>query len=224
MFGEGSYAKLPPGYQWSTPAGDRNCWHWWMAGSYGDTMQSCMYPPNPPLNWNYNSPLVNPSPARRRRQPVPALGFEPPPRRVQLRLLRRLGEVHQGHDQLLADRAHRDVPARHRDLQQPAPERRVSPRRLLGEPRLDLRRLSGPLDPGERRSDQRRPVSERGRPRSPGGPAGAAAPLRLRAPLPGRVAMAAVTHPEPVPGTHLDPACPGTPAGWRRWICCGAWS
>ena len=60
MFGEGSYAKLPPGYQWSTPAGDRNCWHWWMAGSYGDTMQSCMYPPNPPLNWNYNSPLVNP--------------------------------------------------------------------------------------------------------------------------------------------------------------------
>ncbi|MFO0890129.1 MAG: DUF1559 domain-containing protein [Isosphaeraceae bacterium] len=60
MFGEGSYAKLPPGYQWSSPAGDRNCWHWWMAGSYGDTMQSCMYPPNPPLNWNYNSPLVNP--------------------------------------------------------------------------------------------------------------------------------------------------------------------
>jgi prepilin-type N-terminal cleavage/methylation domain-containing protein/prepilin-type processing-associated H-X9-DG protein len=50
MFGEGSMRKLPPGLQ---PSGDRACWHWWMAGSYGDTMQNCMYPPNPPLNWNY---------------------------------------------------------------------------------------------------------------------------------------------------------------------------
>ena len=53
MFGEGSYSKLPPGYQWDTPAGDRSCWHWWMAGSYGDTLQSCMYAPNPPATWNY---------------------------------------------------------------------------------------------------------------------------------------------------------------------------
>ena len=52
MFGEGSYSKLPPGYQWDTPAGDRSCWHWWMAGSYGDTLQSCMYAPNPPATWN----------------------------------------------------------------------------------------------------------------------------------------------------------------------------
>ncbi|ODT98578.1 MAG: hypothetical protein ABS79_05630 [Planctomycetes bacterium SCN 63-9] len=54
MFGEGSYSKLPPGYQ---PTGDRSCWHWWMAGSYGDTLQNCMYPPNPPLTWNF--PQIN---------------------------------------------------------------------------------------------------------------------------------------------------------------------
>ena len=24
-----------------------------MASSYGDTLQNCMYPPNPPLSWNY---------------------------------------------------------------------------------------------------------------------------------------------------------------------------
>jgi prepilin-type N-terminal cleavage/methylation domain-containing protein/prepilin-type processing-associated H-X9-DG protein len=50
MIGEGSMGKLPSGTQ---PTGDRSCWHWWMAGSYGDTMQNCMYQPNPPLNWNY---------------------------------------------------------------------------------------------------------------------------------------------------------------------------
>jgi prepilin-type N-terminal cleavage/methylation domain-containing protein/prepilin-type processing-associated H-X9-DG protein len=54
MFGEGSYSKLPPGYQ---PTGDRSCWHWWMASSYGDTLQSCMFAPNPPLTWNF--PQIN---------------------------------------------------------------------------------------------------------------------------------------------------------------------
>jgi prepilin-type N-terminal cleavage/methylation domain-containing protein/prepilin-type processing-associated H-X9-DG protein len=58
MFGEGAYGKLPPGYQQDTPKGDRSCWHWWMASSYGDTLQHCMYPPNPPITWNYNYPEV----------------------------------------------------------------------------------------------------------------------------------------------------------------------
>ena len=40
LFGEGVYGGLT--------AADQYCWHWWMAGSYGDTMQSCMWPPNPP--------------------------------------------------------------------------------------------------------------------------------------------------------------------------------
>jgi len=39
LFGEGIYGRLSQD--------DQNCWHWWMAGNYGDTMQTTMYPPNP---------------------------------------------------------------------------------------------------------------------------------------------------------------------------------
>jgi prepilin-type N-terminal cleavage/methylation domain-containing protein/prepilin-type processing-associated H-X9-DG protein len=28
---------------------DQNCWHWWTAGNYGDSLQSCMFAPNPDL-------------------------------------------------------------------------------------------------------------------------------------------------------------------------------
>jgi prepilin-type N-terminal cleavage/methylation domain-containing protein/prepilin-type processing-associated H-X9-DG protein len=51
LFGEGVYGGLT--------ASDQYCWHWWMAGSYGDTMQSCMWPPNPPNAWEFPNPPFN---------------------------------------------------------------------------------------------------------------------------------------------------------------------
>ena len=39
LFSEGAFGRLSNQ--------DKMDWHWWMAGSYGDTMQTCMYPPNP---------------------------------------------------------------------------------------------------------------------------------------------------------------------------------
>ncbi len=51
LFGEGSYGGLT--------SQDQYDWHWWMAGSYGDTMQSCMWPPNPPKTWDYPTPPFN---------------------------------------------------------------------------------------------------------------------------------------------------------------------
>jgi len=51
LFGEGVYGGLT--------AADQYCWHWWMAGSYGDTMQSCMWPPNPPPAWEFPNPPFN---------------------------------------------------------------------------------------------------------------------------------------------------------------------
>jgi len=42
LIGEGVYGRLS--------TGDQNCWHWWIAGNYGDALQSCMYPPNPDLS------------------------------------------------------------------------------------------------------------------------------------------------------------------------------
>jgi prepilin-type N-terminal cleavage/methylation domain-containing protein/prepilin-type processing-associated H-X9-DG protein len=41
VVGESVYGRLP--------INDQNCWHWWMAGNYGDTIQSTMFPPNPSL-------------------------------------------------------------------------------------------------------------------------------------------------------------------------------
>jgi prepilin-type N-terminal cleavage/methylation domain-containing protein/prepilin-type processing-associated H-X9-DG protein len=41
IIGEGVYGRLS--------IADQNCWHWWIAGNYGDSIQSCMFPPNPSL-------------------------------------------------------------------------------------------------------------------------------------------------------------------------------
>ncbi len=38
LFGEGVYGRLSQS--------DKNCWHWWMAGNYGDTLQTNTYAPN----------------------------------------------------------------------------------------------------------------------------------------------------------------------------------
>jgi prepilin-type N-terminal cleavage/methylation domain-containing protein/prepilin-type processing-associated H-X9-DG protein len=38
-FGESVYGRLSQA--------DKDCFHWWVAGNYGDTMQNAMYPPNP---------------------------------------------------------------------------------------------------------------------------------------------------------------------------------
>jgi prepilin-type N-terminal cleavage/methylation domain-containing protein/prepilin-type processing-associated H-X9-DG protein len=51
IFGEGTFGGLT--------SADQYCWHWWMAGSYGDTMQSCMWQPNPPSAWEYPNPPFN---------------------------------------------------------------------------------------------------------------------------------------------------------------------
>ncbi|MHC5544409.1 DUF1559 family PulG-like putative transporter, partial [Singulisphaera rosea] len=39
LIGESVYGRLSQT--------DQNCWHWWTAGNYGDTLQSTMYAPNP---------------------------------------------------------------------------------------------------------------------------------------------------------------------------------
>jgi prepilin-type processing-associated H-X9-DG protein len=41
LFGEAAYGRLP--------RSDRDYSHWWIAGNYGDTMQTSMYAPNPSL-------------------------------------------------------------------------------------------------------------------------------------------------------------------------------
>jgi len=51
LFGEGVWGKLAPQ--------DKIDWHWWMAGSYGDTMQNCMYAPNPSLTLEGFAQLSN---------------------------------------------------------------------------------------------------------------------------------------------------------------------
>ncbi len=38
LFGEGVYGRLSQG--------DKDCWHWWIAGNYGDSLQSATYAPN----------------------------------------------------------------------------------------------------------------------------------------------------------------------------------
>ncbi len=39
LIGEGVYGRLSQS--------DQNCWHWWMAGNYGDALQTAMFPINP---------------------------------------------------------------------------------------------------------------------------------------------------------------------------------
>jgi len=52
LFGEAFYGRL-------TQA-DQNCWHWWIAGNYGDTIQTTTYPPNPQVNLNLGDPIAFP--------------------------------------------------------------------------------------------------------------------------------------------------------------------
>jgi len=44
LFGEGFYGRLSQA--------DKNCWHWWIAGNYGDTIQTATYAPNPQTTYN----------------------------------------------------------------------------------------------------------------------------------------------------------------------------
>jgi prepilin-type N-terminal cleavage/methylation domain-containing protein/prepilin-type processing-associated H-X9-DG protein len=53
LFGEAFYGRLSQA--------DQNCWHWWMAGNYGDTLQTTTFPPNPQSNLNLADPLVFPN-------------------------------------------------------------------------------------------------------------------------------------------------------------------
>jgi prepilin-type processing-associated H-X9-DG protein len=48
LFGEGFYGRLS---QY-----DQDNWHWWIAGNYGDTIQTTTYPPNPQVNLNLGDP------------------------------------------------------------------------------------------------------------------------------------------------------------------------
>jgi len=53
LFGEGFYGRLSQTEQ--------NCWHWWIAGNYGDTIQTTTYPPNPQVNLNLGDPTAFPN-------------------------------------------------------------------------------------------------------------------------------------------------------------------
>jgi prepilin-type N-terminal cleavage/methylation domain-containing protein/prepilin-type processing-associated H-X9-DG protein len=44
LFGEAFYGRLSQA--------DKDCWHWWIAGNYGDTIQTTTYPPNPQNSYN----------------------------------------------------------------------------------------------------------------------------------------------------------------------------
>ncbi|WZO99428.1 DUF1559 domain-containing protein [Isosphaeraceae bacterium EP7] len=44
LFGEAFYGRLSQA--------DKDCWHWWIAGNYGDTIQSTTYAPNPQNSYN----------------------------------------------------------------------------------------------------------------------------------------------------------------------------
>jgi prepilin-type processing-associated H-X9-DG protein len=53
LFGEAFYGRLTQS--------DQNCWHWWTAGNYGDTLQTTTYPPNPQTNLNLGDPTAFPN-------------------------------------------------------------------------------------------------------------------------------------------------------------------
>ena len=40
---------------------EKNNWHWWIAGNYGDTIQTTTYPPNPQVNLNLGDPVAFPN-------------------------------------------------------------------------------------------------------------------------------------------------------------------
>ena len=53
LFGEDSSGRLTQDEQ--------NNWHWWIAGNYGDTIQTTTYPPNPQVNLNLGDPVAFPN-------------------------------------------------------------------------------------------------------------------------------------------------------------------
>ena len=82
--------RAPP-RQLPTIAPTRPTYHWWNSGYYTDTMFETYYPLNSQFKGLPFIPgSIDEDWAHDRRQL--------PPRRGQRRLLRRLGEVHQGHD------------------------------------------------------------------------------------------------------------------------------
>ena len=119
---------------------DQNCWHWWASGNYADTIFSTLYPINPfrKINMGDSNPGINAD-----------LGPSTPssfPQAALLRVLRRLGEVHQGLG---------PVPTVQPD-DRSSPGLRLQRRPLV--PDLAERRLPGPLHPQWRRGHQLRPV------------------------------------------------------------------
>jgi len=50
LIGEGVYGRLSQA--------DQNCWHWWAAGNYGDSLQTAMYAPNPDKSLNIKDPTL----------------------------------------------------------------------------------------------------------------------------------------------------------------------
>ena len=75
---------------------DSTCWHWWTSGNYGDTICTAFWPDQPPEEaalWLH----------RQYRDLEPRhCDVEPASGRGECRLLRRIGPVPQGDDQLLA--------------------------------------------------------------------------------------------------------------------------
>jgi len=55
LFGEAFYGRLSQS--------DQNCWHWWIAGNYGDSIQTTTFPPNPQTNLNLVDPVSFPNSA-----------------------------------------------------------------------------------------------------------------------------------------------------------------
>src|SRR5262245_7024661 len=67
-------------------------WHWWISGNYGDTAFTTYYPPNIQKENQSFAKVTEGGGVRERR-------VELPPRRRELRDVRRLGPVPQGLDQ-----------------------------------------------------------------------------------------------------------------------------
>ena len=98
---------------------DQPWWHHWFAGDHGDTEIDAMYSPNPQreVPGTVRGHVLQ---LHGRRRDLLRFGDELPPRRGEYRLRRRFGPLHQGLDQLLADRPG-DLGAGGRDGHPPRP-------------------------------------------------------------------------------------------------------
>ena len=116
---------------------DKDNWNWWADAVEADTIFTTLYNMNPfrklaQVGEEYQKQLGR-------------VGLQPPPRRRELRLRRRLGPVPQGLDQHLADRQRVHVP-----------DRRERQRRPPGAgPRHSVGRIPEALDQGGPGSGQR---------------------------------------------------------------------